>query len=177
MPHLSRAGAERCQTGPVTERYTADDHACERTLLIAAAYVLLRRGEEVLLQQRSGTGYRDGWWAMLAGHVDPGESVHEAAIREAREEAGVMIAPADLHPVTTVHRFEPGGPQVEQRADFFFTATRWSGEPALCEPDKAAAMTWFAVDALPEPLVPHERRVIELVTAGGVVPPIVSLTT
>lgn len=161
----------------MTERYAADDHAAERTLLIAAAYVLLRRGDEVLLQQRAGTGYRDGWWAMLAGHVDPGESVHEAAIREAREEGGVTIEPGDLQPVTTMHRFERGGPQVEQRADFFFTATRWSGEPALREPDKAAAMTWFAVDALPEPLVPHERRVIDLVCGGGPVPAIVSLPT
>jgi len=159
----------------VTEHYPTDDHAGERSLLVAAAYVILRRDDEVLLQLRAGTGYRDGHWAVLAGHVDPGESVHEAAVREAQEEAGVTIDPADLHPLTAIHRFERGGPQVEQRLDAFFLVTHWSGEPRLQEADKAAEMGWFRLDDLPEPTVPHERDVLDLLAAGRPVPPVISL--
>lgn len=160
-------------------RYPADDHVGGRSLLVAAAYVVLRRpgpsGDDVLLQLRAGTGYRDGHWALLAGHVDPGESVHEAAVREAAEEAGVVVDPADLRPLTALHRFERGGPQVEQRVDVFFEVTRWQGEPTRVEPDKAADMAWWPLDALPEPVVPHERRVLDLLAAGADVPAVMSL--
>ena len=138
----------------------------DRTLLVAAAYVVLRRDREVLLQLRAGTGYRDGHWALLAGHVDPGESVVEAAVREAREEGGVEIDPADLVPVTSMHRFEPGGPAIEQRLDVFFETTSWSGEPTLHEPHRTASMGWFDLDALPDPVVPHERAVLEALRDG-----------
>ena len=73
--------------------------------LVAASYIILRRGGDVLLQLREGTGYRDGHWACAAaGHVEAGESVVQAAVREAREEVGVRIDPADLVPLCTMHR-------------------------------------------------------------------------
>lgn len=158
----------------MTEHYAPDDHPASRSLLVAAAYVVLLRPdpgdparEQVLLQLRSGTGYRDGHWATLAGHVDPGESVHEAAVREAAEEAGVTIDPAALHPVTTLHRFERGGPQVEQRCDVFFTVREFTGVPVRREPDKAAALRWFALDDLPDPVVPHELLVLDALRGDG----------
>lgn len=146
----------------------------DRTLLVAAAYLVLRRDDRVLLQLRAGTGYRDGHWALIAGHVDPGESVLDAAVREAAEEAGVGVRRQDLVPLTTIHRFEPGGPPVEQRADFFFAATTWTGEPGIREPHRTAAMGWFALDALPEPVVPHERMVLEGLAVGGLPPVLVN---
>lgn len=160
----------------MTERYALDDHVTERTLLVAAAYVVLRRDDRVLLQLRRGTGYMDGRWALLAGHVDRDETVDQAAVREAHEEGGVRIDPVDLVPLTTLHRLEVGGPQVEQRADFFFACDRWSGEPSVQEPDKCAAMQWFGLDALPDRVVPHERLVLEGMR-DGVLPAIVSLPT
>ncbi|HEY0187785.1 MAG TPA: NUDIX domain-containing protein [Cellulomonas sp.] len=159
----------------MTTRYLPDDHLDGRTLLVAASYVVLLRDREVLLLLRQGTGYRDGHWATLAGHVDPGESVHEAAVREAAEESGVTIAAADLEPLTTLHRFQPDGPQVEQRCDVFFAVRTWSGEPTVQEPDKAAAMGWFSLDALPDPVVPHERHVLCLLRDDAAVPAVLSL--
>jgi 8-oxo-dGTP diphosphatase len=162
------------ESDPVTHRYDAADHLGHRSLLVAAAYVVLLRDDEVLLQLRRGTGYLDGHWATLAGHVDPGESVHEAAVREAAEEAGIGIDPADLEPLTTLHRFERGGPAVEQRCDVFFVVRRWSGDPAPAEPDKAERMQWFSLAALPDPVVPHERLVLDGLRAGGL-PAVLSL--
>lgn len=58
-----------------------------RFSLVPAAYVALLRGSEVLLQQRLGTGYLDGYWSFsAAGHVERDESVYAAAVREAHEE-------------------------------------------------------------------------------------------
>lgn len=161
------------------QRYSEDDHLAGRTLLVAAAYLVLHRpgphGPEVLLQLRRGTGYMDEHWATLAGHVDPGESVHEAACREAAEEAGVTVRREDLRPLTALHRFERGGPPVEQRLDVFFEADRWDGEPAVREPDRAADMGWYPLSALPDPVVPHERMVLDALAHGEELPAVISL--
>jgi 8-oxo-dGTP pyrophosphatase MutT (NUDIX family) len=140
--------------------------------VVPAAYLLLLRegpaGTEVLLHLRQGTGYRDGHWAVLAGHVEAGESVLEAAVREAAEEAAVDVALDDLEPLCTVHRTLRGGGPIDQRADFFLATRRWAGEPTVTEPAKAAAMGFYPLSALPEICVPHERLVLDSVAAGAV---------
>lgn len=136
--------------------------------LIPASYLALRRDGEVLLELRQNTGYRDGHWAHVAGHVEPGESAIEAAVREAYEEVGVRVSAADLAPLTTVHRTQRGGGPIEQRCDFFFATSRWEGEPAIREPRKCAGLRWWPLDALPDPMAPHECAVLGALAAGSV---------
>lgn len=200
------AGAAVAGTGSGTEQVTNDryderDHA--RFALVPAAYVLLRRqapsdhwaqragrvgppsgpgapgSAEVLLQLRQNTGYRDGFWACAAaGHVEEGESVVEAAVREAAEELGVVVDPAQLRPLTVLHRGEPGGPAVEQRVDFFFETDRWEGTPRIVEPQKAADLAWVPLAEPPVSLVPHEALVLRALhareTGGPAVPPLMT---
>ncbi|MDQ1287709.1 MAG: 8-oxo-dGTP diphosphatase [Actinomycetota bacterium] len=141
-----------------------------------AAYVLLRRrgagagtgADEVMLQLRSGTGFRDGYWAAgAAGHVEAGESALRAACREAVEELGIRIAEDDLVPLSVLHRTQGTGKEIDERVDFFFECTRWEGDPHRAEPDKSAELGWFALDALPEPVVPHELAVLTALRGGG----------
>lgn len=142
-----------------------------RFTVVPAAYVYLLRpgtagGREVLLGLRQGTGFMDGHWASaVAGHVERGESVYDAAAREALEEVGVTDVA--LTPWCAMQRTRPTGDPVDERVDWFFVATSWTGEPRLLEPDKRADQGWFALDALPEPLVDHERVVLESIRAGS----------
>lgn len=150
-----------------------------RFQLVPAAYVLLLRGRgeeaEVLLQLRGETGYRDGHWAAAAaGHVEQGESLFEAAVREAAEEIGVSVRESDLSPLCAMQRTEPGNADpVEQRVDFFLTARRWTGEPRILEPVKCRELRWCQVASPPRPMVPHEGRVLAAL-ASGAVPPILT---
>ncbi len=156
-------------TSPATETHADPHHG--RFVVVPAAYVfLVRRGDagpEVLLQLRRGTGYMDGHWAAAAaGHVERGETAYDAARREAREEIGVGAL--DLTFVTAMHRTR-GGEPIDERIDFFFTADAWSGEPRVVEPEKSAGLRWCALDgldALPDPVVPHERAVLESIRLG-----------
>ncbi|MDX5399746.1 MAG: NUDIX domain-containing protein, partial [Actinomycetes bacterium] len=133
-----------------------------RFTLVPAAYVYLRRESEVLLQLRQNTGFMDGHWAAaIAGHVEAGESVTDAAIREAAEEVGVEVPGSALTPLTVLHRTDGSGDPVEQRADFFFESRFWLGEPRILEAAKCADLRWFRIDDLPEPMPPHERFVLE----------------
>ncbi|MEK8224904.1 NUDIX domain-containing protein [Oerskovia sp. M15] len=141
----------------------------QRFQVVPAAYVLLRRDAKVLLQLRRNTGYMDGHWAAAAaGHVEQGESVLAAARREAREELGIDVATTDLEPLTVMHRTTPGGGPIEQRVDFFFSCRSWAGEPMIAEDEKAADLRWFALDALPSPVVPHEAAVLAALGEGSV---------
>jgi 8-oxo-dGTP diphosphatase len=144
----------------------------ERFVVVPAAYVFLLRdgtgGSEVLLQLRQNTGYMDDHWAAAAaGHVEKGETAYAAARREAREEIGVDDL--DLSFVTTMQRTR-GGEPIDERVDFFFTARSWTGEPRIVEPAKCADLRWFPLDALPDPVVPHELQVLRGLIAGDVTP-------
>ena len=143
--------------------------------LVPASYVLLRRTEDgverALLQLRRGTGYMDGHWAFAAaGHVEAGEDAIAAAVREAAEELGVVLDRADLVPLCAMHRTAGRSEPGDQRVDFFFECRRWAGEPRRQEADKAAELAWFDLAALPEPVVPHELRVLEGLRRGDLPP-------
>ncbi|MEO9323414.1 NUDIX domain-containing protein [Nocardioides sp. C4-1] len=154
-----------------TETYAAD-HG--RFVVVPAAYVfLLRTGSscgrtKVLLQLRTGTGYMDDHWAAAAaGHVERGEDAVTAARREALEEIGVTDL--DLEFATSMQRTRHDL-AIDERIDFFFTARSWSGEPSIVEAAKAADLRWFALDELPDPVVPHERVVLEALRDGTIEP-------
>ena len=118
----------------------------------------------MLLQLRRNTGYMDEHWAAAAaGHVERGETAYDAAQREAREEIGVEVL--DLEFVTSMQRTQHSEP-IDERIDFFFTTRRWDGEPRVVEPAKCAALAWFPLSALPEPVVPHEGVVLSGLGSG-----------
>jgi 8-oxo-dGTP pyrophosphatase MutT (NUDIX family) len=133
-----------------------------RFAVIPASYVFLRSDEGVLLQLRQNTGYMDGMWsAGAAGHIEPGETATRAAAREVAEELGVVIAEQDFIPICVLQRTDGTDDPIEQRVEWFFTAVTWAGEPTIQEPEKCAELRWFALDALPSNMPPHERHTLD----------------
>jgi 8-oxo-dGTP diphosphatase len=142
----------------------------DRFVVVPASYVYLTRGAgtdtEVLLQLRHHTGYMDDHWAAAAaGHVERGETAIDAAHREAVEE--IAVDDLALEFVTAMQRTQHDLP-IDERIDFFFVARSWSGEPRIVEPEKCAELRWCRLDDLPDPVVPHERSVLESIRSGTV---------
>lgn len=130
-----------------------------------AAYVLLERDGQILMARRYNTGYADGQYQMPSGHIEKDEYPVEAAIREAKEEVGVDIAPEDLvcvHASYRINQLTQAGDYV----DFFFKASRWSGEPRNAEPEKCDEIIWVPIDTLPENTVPVIKEVIWYIVKG-----------
>ena len=142
----------------------------DRFVVVPAAYVFLLRdgvaGPEVLLQLRQNTGFMDDHWAAAAaGHVEMGETAYDAARREASEEIDVGDLALDF--VTAMQRTRSGEP-IDERIDFFFTARSWSGTPRIVEAAKCAALDWFPLSELPDPVVPHELKVLHGIIGGDI---------
>lgn len=127
---------------------------------IPASYLVPIRNNKILLLKRINTGYMDDMYSLIAGHVEPGESFTRCMIREAREEAGIIIEPDDLEVAHVMHRHS-NQPDKYFRVDVFFSLKNWTGEITNMEPDKCEELSWFDLDALPENLIPYIRKVIE----------------
>lgn len=110
---------------------------------------------QILLLRRYNTGYEDGNYSVPAGHLDGGETVRMAAIREALEEIGVSIDPYDIAFATVMHRKSD-----DERVDFFVHIKSWTGDPFNAEPEKCDELRWCDLEALPENTVPYVRHAI-----------------
>ncbi len=128
----------------------------ERFKLLSAVHLFLLRGDQVLLLRRFNTSYEDGNYSVIAGHLDGNEPVKAAMVREAREEAGIEIDPLDVQVIGVMHRRSD-----DERIDWFLSAEHWRGEVVNCEPHRCDQLAWFALDALPENVIPYVRRGLE----------------
>ena len=121
-----------------------------------AVHLLLVREGQVLLLRRYNTGYEDGNYSVVAGHVEGGEELKSATIREAREEAGIEISPSDLEVVGAMH-FRGD----KEYISFFLTASLWRGDVTNMEPSKCDDLRWFGIEDLPGNTIPYVRHAIE----------------
>lgn len=135
-----------------------------RNKAVPAAYLILKKDNKVLLGRRKNTTYFDGWYGTPAGHIEAGELPIMAVIRETKEEIGISIDPKDVKQVHTMYR--TAHDETGDRADYFFNAEKWEGEPKIMEPDKCDDLQWFEINKLPENLVPHEKDAILNIKKG-----------
>ena len=129
----------------------------ERYKFIAAVHLILEKDNKILLSRRFNTGYEDGNYSVVAGHIDANERARTAMIREVKEESGMEINEDDLKIIHVMHR--RGDDQ--ERIDFFMRAKNWQGEPAILEPDKCDDLAWFELNGLPDNMVPYVKFALE----------------
>jgi len=132
-----------------------------RNKLPIVGHVFLLRSDTVLLVRRCGTGFEDGNYGPVGGHIDGNEPVTQAAIRECREEIGVEISPVDLIFIGVSHYNSPTGEGI----DFFFKTTNWVGEPyprSECDD-----LQWCSFNQLPKNTIPFVRRAIKYHLRSG----------
>lgn len=135
--------------------------ASSRHQLTTDVHLVLLQGKEVLFGRRENTGYEDGAYHLPSGHLEAGESVVAALIREAKEEIGITIQPAAVEFAHVMHNSSSGG-----RAAFFFTVRDWEGEPENREPEKCGELAWYPLDALPAHMIAYCRTALEHIGAG-----------
>jgi len=122
--------------------------------------VLLVRGHDVDLPERS-------WWFTVGGGIDAGETSRQAAVREVREETGIVLATDELvGPVYTRSAlFDFAARTCRQDEDLYLARVR-AADLALTregwtavELDVIDELRWWDLDEL-------ERVTIEVFPAG-----------
>ena len=130
--------------------------------LSPAAIVLVRRGDDELLLARS-PGFPKGMYSVLAGFVEPGESIEETISREVREEVGVEVE--------NIRYFGSQPWPFPHSLMIGFTADYAGGE-IRPQADEIEDAGWYRLDALPDlpPRVSIARVMIDAFVAehGGV---------
>ncbi len=133
-----------------------DIFSVSRAVFPVTVHLLFIRENQILIARRFNTGYRDGEYSVPAGHLDGGETVITAGMREAKEEVGVTIEAGDMTFSSVMHRNEG-----EERVDFFVQVHKWQGEIVNAEPDKCDDLRWVDFNDLPETTIPYVRKAIE----------------
>lgn len=140
----------------------ADIH---QTPYIGVHLMLIQDGK-LLLQERKG-GFTDGYFTPVSGHVDKGEGVIDALIREAQEEAGIILKKETLKIKVIAHLLD--APYKGRRADiinyFVFTDT-YTGVIENREPDKTKTLAFYDLNDLPDKLMSHIFEVLKAYKRG-----------
>lgn len=123
-------------------------------LPLVGVTAVIVRGDEVLVGRRADNGA----WQCVSGIVDPGEEPADAAVREALEEAGIVVRATRLALVQQLDRITyANGDQVDY-LDLVFRCEWLSGDPHPAD-GELTEVDWFALSALPDVDDFHRRKI------------------
>ncbi|MFD4970456.1 NUDIX domain-containing protein [Streptomyces sp. NPDC058424] len=153
--------------GPARSTRPMRDEAPDGTELhVVGVHLYLEddHGRLLLGLRHPDSSYAGNLWHFLAGHCER-ESAITCLVREAKEEAGLVIDPADVEYAHTVHLVD--SPAARPRVQLVFRAREWSGTPAVLEPERCVEWRWWPPHSLPTEVVPYTRTAIESILAGS----------
>lgn len=138
-----------------------EDQPKKRVGASVNAYLILEQNDKVLFHLRKNTGYCDGMWSLIAGHVEDNESAAEGMIREAREEIGLDLSPHQMQLVHIMHRKTD-----RLNIDLFFHCSSWQGQILNLEPQKCEKLDFFSLNALPCNIVDYNAVALRHISEG-----------
>ncbi|MFV5995277.1 NUDIX domain-containing protein [Streptomyces sp. NPDC056231] len=161
---LRRHAAEHPATSspPASARLLRDEAPEGTELHIVGVHFYLEdnHGRILLGLRHPDSTFAPATWHFLAGHCEREEAI-SCLVREAQEEAGLIIEPGD---VELVHLVD--SPSARPRIGLVFRARTWSGTPAVLEPNRCVEWRWWNPKDLPSAVVPYTRQAIDGVLAG-----------
>jgi mutator protein MutT len=135
----------------------------ERHFMVVGVFLILKdKDGKILLARRSNTGFADGDYSFPCGHVDGGENLKTALVREAEEEIGITINEGDLYFAGATH-----WQSNKQSVNFFFECTKWEGDPINAEPEKCDDVSWFQKEDFPKNMMKQVSVAFEAYNNNG----------
>ena len=91
-----------------------------------------------------------GRWNGFGGGIEPKETIEQCAVRELKEECGLVTQEDLLEKVGIIDFYNDTECRDPQYIVHFFVCREFSGKPRETEPGKMAMPTWFRFDDLPD---------------------------
>ena len=135
-----------------------------RHRIVPASYLVLMKNNKVLMLRRFNTGYHDGFYGLVAGHKESGETFKTCLLREAKEEANIKLNLRDLEVVHVMSRYAISNLfELKDRVDVFIKVTKWKGEIKNLEPNKCDDLKWFPINQLPKNTIPFIEHALKCI--------------
>ncbi len=131
----------------------------KKKLTFKTRLILYHKGKILLLKQTTPNG---GKYTFVGGTVSNEEFSRGALVREAFEEAGILLKKEDLTLAHVLHKRE----ETEQRVVFYFKSAVWGGELRSREPNKFQGVDWFPLNDLPKNLTGTIKHVLKMYRKG-----------
>ncbi len=122
---------------------------------VAVFVLLFDSDKKLIMQYRENCTFADHY-SLIGGHIDGGESLVSAIIREAKEEVGVDIDENNLKLATICHNNEGG----KEYLQFYFVCDSWNGNLENKEPERCCHIKSFDINNLPENTVSYIKKAI-----------------
>lgn len=126
-----------------------------RTAVTVGA-ILINEDNKILLQKRCNTGYMDGMYAIISGHLEKNESMLSGIIREVKEEIGVELSSDKVEFVCIIRRGDN-----DDYINSYFKCDNFAGDVKNMEIDKCTELKWFNINELPDNIIPNDKRAIK----------------
>lgn len=121
----------------------------EKIIKVGVGVLIFDEDQKLLLGLRKSS-HGNGTWCPPGGHVEYGESFEVAAVRETKEETGMVLDVNDLQIAgVTNDFFEESG---KHYVTVMLRASKLCNNPMVKEPEKCDEWRWFEKNALPENL-------------------------
>lgn len=131
-------------TGQIMNKEEAHD---KNLLYNEVAVFIINDKREVLLQKRSATKrFSPNKWSLCAGHVDAGESLEDAALRELKEEVGIDITASDLVPFAERNfSIKDSNSHVTY---FYYIKSNLNERDFIIQKEELSEVKWFSIDKI-----------------------------
>lgn len=131
----------------------------KKRLIDLYPYRINGKKPEFLLLKRAGKKIYAGQWRMVGGKAEPGEAYWQAALRELREETGLI--PIKMWTIPSVNTFYEHVSDTVYHIPAFAAELDASAEPVL--DDEHSAFEWFSLENAEEQIRwPEQKRLLKL---------------
>lgn len=108
----------------------------------------------ILLMKRCNTGFEDGKYELPGGHLEEGEDIFAAMIREAKEELLIDLTEEDIKIKHILHHYHGN------RINFIFETSGDNINPKIGEPNKCSELKWVKINELPDETIDKVKLMI-----------------
>lgn len=108
----------------------------------------------ILLMKRQNTGSNDGEFELPGGHLEAGEDLYEAMIRESKEELLIDLNVNDIKIIHLLHHYNG------ERLNFIFETDGTNLNPQIGEENKCSELRWVKIDELPNETTDKVKLII-----------------
>ena len=127
--------------------------------------MLLKQGSVLLARRSPHRKVYPGLWSFPGGHVEAGETLEQALIREASEEVNVALVTYSV-----VALIADPNTTAEPITYYMYAVKEWSGEPNIID-DEHTELRWFALEEakeLPDLALEDYRPLFDSLRLAGI---------